>query len=374
MYVLIYVFRISHDRMLLQEISRVFELARSKLVDSCNPSHPEIAAFRCRLVEDRNGQDGYLNWVYLRDLSSLDRSDNVAYVGTDYHLMEEMLIHGMVANVAWILRINSGDSAFGEEWESQANFWFDYLLNHFEAKWEMRAQARPDIALSFSNLPHKPLLHPTMRLTTYYWYMSKLLGERYPRRATQYRAESIRRVEQTWNDDMRMNGFRLVWAHQRGLETLQMTIYANITAGNLGEMAMDGHPALVDREVLEGLGGLFRDDLYLHSRRGEDPYRVAIGQNRADSEWHPCQSRVGSGRQCVEVDGRVFRRYEDERKARPSLARSIFPLFMGFGIAATELRNRPVFGRVARSADSVEAYGARGALAFEAHLRHLSSD
>ena len=361
-YSLIYLLRISHDGAILEEISRIFQLARSQLVDECQPRHPTDSNDWCRTIEDSQGRDGYLNWRYLRDLSTIGRTDGVEYVGTDYHKMEEMLIHGMVAAVAWILHENSHLSERGDEYAEQARFWTDYLVNHFEKKWEGRAAHSRRYGQSFSELPDSSLQHPTMRLTAYYWYVSKLLIDFDPERSRRYARESSDRLERLFADDLRQEEGSYLWAHQRDLPTLQMTVYANYFMMTLGDLALDDHPALVERPVLRSLGKTFRQDLFDPSRDGTQPFRVAVGQNRSDSEWDRC----GEYR-CVTIGGRTFRRYDNEEEARPGMPKSILPFYMVFGLSPTEMEAHPVHARIVSQASGPSTYGARGALAFAAH-------
>lgn len=117
---------------------------------------------------DPNG-DGYLNWRYLHYGSDSSSSPSI---GDDYHEMDEILTHSVVAAVAYALK-QAGYS-------SSASFWTDYLQNDFEAKWRKRKN-KP------SGFPFltKSLMHPYVQWIRYHLYMGKLTGDgSYTREAT----------------------------------------------------------------------------------------------------------------------------------------------------------------------------------------------
>ena len=109
--------RVTGDQRLLDEVDRLTELMRAKLKD--------------RSILTVGGStyqaDGYLNWVW--------QYNEPSYVGTDIHEMDEILTHSLVASYAYAFQVNRDlDPRYAE----RAQFWTNYLKNHFEAKWRKR--------------------------------------------------------------------------------------------------------------------------------------------------------------------------------------------------------------------------------------------
>ncbi len=159
-------YRETGDRDIAREIDRVMNKAKGQL-------------------RDTNG-DGYKNfrWLLKRD------SD----YGKDYHEMDEILTHSMIASAAYTLK-QAGYS-------SSARFWTDYLENDFEAKWRKRNGKR-------SGFPFmdKSLMHPYANFIRYHHYMYKLTGD------SGYNSEAKRMVSVV-KRNMRSSGGALVWPHR----------------------------------------------------------------------------------------------------------------------------------------------------------------
>lgn len=377
-YALVYLLRVSHDGAILDELDRLMQLARSTLVDRCVPRYPADAPDAyCDSGEDASGRDGHPNWRYLRDVRPLGTDEGSwGHVGTDYHRMEEMLIHGWVAMVAWIYQQNVDHPEHGARFVERADFWRTYLFDHFEVKWEERERARPGLARSPSDLPFSNLQHPTTRLTAYYWYASRLLAESDPERAAEYAALSTRRLERLFASDLRAeaspSGERWIWAHQQDLPTLQMSVYASYTTITLAELALEAHPALEGRGTLAALGATLREDLFDPSRDdASTPFRVAVGQSRPPGAWRECP---GSGAvACVTVDGRVFRRYDNEAKSRPRIS-SFLTVLTPFGLEDDDtLGTLDLWRRVETAAAPSSAFAARASVAFARHWQSLEA-
>jgi hypothetical protein len=140
-------FRYTGDLALLDEMDEIMQIARSELADT-------------------NG-DGYLNWRWLKD------PNNGSWYGNDFHEMDETMTHAFVAAVAWAYQNNRDlSSPGGVPYGERADFWTDYLENHFEAKWRQRS-GRSFPQMDFLNYY---LLHPWTQYTRYFWYMYRLTG------------------------------------------------------------------------------------------------------------------------------------------------------------------------------------------------------
>lgn len=154
---LITALRVTGDLTLLDEADRIMEVARTKLADY-------------------NG-DGFLNWRYLNPREEGD------YFGDDYHVMDEVLTHSMVASVAAALKANE---AFNPRYAEHAAFWTDYLQNQFEAKW----RRRNEVSSGFPFMS-RDLTHPYIQFIRYHHYMYSLTGDAAYAEEAQRRAQNV---------------------------------------------------------------------------------------------------------------------------------------------------------------------------------------
>jgi hypothetical protein len=147
---LLQVLRVTGDPRILEEVDRIAELMRAQLKDW------SITTYNGTVYQ----ADGYLNWLYNYD---------AGYIGTDAHQMDEQLAHSLVATMAYAFSVNRDlDPRYAE----RADFWTNYLKNHFEAKWRKRT----GIATGFPFLTKK-LAHVHIQWIRYHYYMYKLTGE-----------------------------------------------------------------------------------------------------------------------------------------------------------------------------------------------------
>ena len=146
--------RVTGDLTFLDEADRLIELARLELADY-------------------NG-DGFRNWRYLHQPCGNLCND-------DYHQMDEILTHSLVAAFAAALKANEAfDTRYGEH----AAFWTDYLQNDFEEKWRRREDKPEGLpVVDFS------LMHPYVQYIRYHHYMYQLTGD------PDYEAEAERRAD-----------------------------------------------------------------------------------------------------------------------------------------------------------------------------------
>lgn len=208
-YSVLAVFRVTGSAELLGKVYEVMQRARATL-------------------KDTDG-DGYLNWVYLAE-----NTDQPRLLGTDYYVMEELMAHAMVAQAAWAFEVNRD---LAPEYAEAADFWLDYLLNHFEAKWRAR-----EGVLKGHPFLDKDLMHPYANWTRYFVYMAKLTGDEGYLREAQRRIGVIRRAFQVSEDGA------FVWTHPvneiRDEEDrrfrYQPAGYAGETMGALVDLALEG--------------------------------------------------------------------------------------------------------------------------------------
>jgi hypothetical protein len=206
---LLTVFRITGDLRILDDIDRVMQIARGQLQDYNN--------------------DGFLNW------RQLNKSANPKYYNDDYHVMNEMLTHAMVASVAYAFKANADlDSRYAE----RAKFWTNYLKNHFEAKW----RRRNNTSTAYTFLTWK-LSHPYTQFIRYHYYMNKLTGEEgYHNEALKMASEVDKHVRQVST----AKGTAFVWAQSMSSTSTSTSLmcqprrYAQITMQAAEDLALEG--------------------------------------------------------------------------------------------------------------------------------------
>lgn len=198
---LLTVFRVTGDLRLLDEVDRIAQMMRDELDDVWRGTRDGTDGTR----------DGYLNWVYRGDSDSLR--------GKDLHEVNEMRAHALVAHFAWAFHNNRDlESPAGVDYGERADFWLDYLQEHFEAKWRERNGVRwPEFPFISRNQ-----VHANVAFIKYHHYMHQLTGR----------------------DEYRREGERL----------------SDIVFKEFREVETEDGPAFVWRRTIEELGG---DSLYL---------------------------------------------------------------------------------------------------------------
>ena len=215
------VFRATGDLALLDHVDAVMERARAEL-------------------RDYDG-DGYVNWRWLKEA-------HPTYYGNDIHVMDELMTHGMVAAVAWAFE-NNRDlvSPSGVPYGERADFWRDYLLNVWEAKW----RDRNGVPSGFPFI-EKELIHPFLNLARFHWYAYRLTGER------GYLDEAERMADILHNGELRMvatgSGDAMVWPHQlvsanKGSDYVQPIHYARYAAQVFIDLALEPFPGFDSNDL-----------------------------------------------------------------------------------------------------------------------------
>jgi hypothetical protein len=176
--------RSTGDLKFLDEVDRIAQIMRSKLSDSW-----------CATLDGTSQRDGYLNWRERHEQSS-------TYYCKDVTDLNEMLTHAHVATFAYAFHVNRDlDPRYAE----RADYWTNYLVNHFEPKWRKRKN-KP--------WPQMPMLQKKGVKTQLAWvrynhYMHLLTGK------VEYHDEAMRIHETMWRDDFKTAsspaGTALVW-------------------------------------------------------------------------------------------------------------------------------------------------------------------
>jgi hypothetical protein len=220
--------RSTGDLKFLDEVDRIAQLMRSKLSDSW-----------CATLDGTSQRDGYLNWRERHEQSS-------TYYCKDVTDLNEMLTHAHVATFAYAFHVNRDlDPRYAE----RADFWRNYLVNHFEPKWRKRKN-KP--------WPQMPLLQKKgvktqMSWIRYNYYMGLLTGR------TEYLAEAERLGNDMLDNDFRVvrsaGGDALVWRStmlsQNGDRPYLMpTTYTRYVMINAVELHLEGFHRWADGSML----------------------------------------------------------------------------------------------------------------------------
>jgi hypothetical protein len=214
--------RFTGDLALLDEVDVLTQLMRAELEDS----------WRGPARRDHEGRDGYLNWVWRNETS-------VTHRGKDIHETDEMGAHALIAEVAWAFHLNREfESPAGVDYGERADFWLEYLIEHFEAKWRER-NGVPWPGFPFISRPH---MHETVSFIKFNFYMYRLTGRepylREARRLTDVVFRELREAETP-------QGAAFVWRRSivgqgGGEEYLMPTTYGGLVLSDALDLHLEG--------------------------------------------------------------------------------------------------------------------------------------
>lgn len=160
--------RATGDLKFLDEIDRSAQNLRKDLYDGwCGgvASTVKLGAYGTM-----KAKDGYLNF---RRRANLDPSHNTYC--RDVSDLEETLLHGHIAMLMNAYDENRGvPSPSGIDYGERADFWLNYLVNHFEAKWRERSGVQFP-KMDFINMK---FCHTFNQFNMYYYYVGKALTKR----------------------------------------------------------------------------------------------------------------------------------------------------------------------------------------------------
>ncbi len=227
--------RATGDRRFLDRVAELSEIYRSKLADAW----------------DDGTTDGFLNWRWREDPGS-------PYYGTDLHQMDEAMTHGNVGLVAYAFQVNRD---IDPSYAAKADFWRDYLENHFLAKWTARAGGDPVAAWEDAGLGfYKRLTHPRANQLRLAYYLWKITGnDFYRQRAEVIATQLLNHVE--LNPDL-PTAYR--WKHQVTGSDLgwQWVNYAHYFMFVVMEMHLEGYLGYADDSEMQRYASTFRDVVY----------------------------------------------------------------------------------------------------------------
>lgn len=228
---LISVFRLTHDKAILDEVVRVMELARSTL-------------------KDVDG-DGYLEWPFVCSKDQEEDADNAQLCGSAFHEMDSLMAYAWIAEATFALESNRALYA------PYADFWKEHL-KEFEKKWR---SARPaNKAVSFIN---KTLIHAYTTGIRLYFNLYRLSNN------PDYLAEALARaktVELQVVEDCAGRSCRLVWDHRMTLFgsapiQCQALNYSHYTVQSMRALSLDGVPPFSNGVFKRKVGEMVREAL-----------------------------------------------------------------------------------------------------------------
>lgn len=248
----LWAFRATGDLHLLDDVARITDVMRNGVYPDDHPV-PELRGQKIMrdwgyefseteldLAQRNIVEDGYLNFVWLLE-------PNVYYL-TDYHRMDEMLLHAWLAAVAYAFDVNRDlVSPNGYNYAERADFWRDYLQNDFEAKWRERSR-RTWPRMDFVT---RSLLHPHVQFIRYHYYMYRLTDDE---EYLHYAEEKTRELFAVETPESGIRGFvavetplgsAYVWPHSQSVQsehstTAQPTTYGTYTIAAAIDLAFEG--------------------------------------------------------------------------------------------------------------------------------------
>ena len=225
-------FRVTGDLSLLDHVDAIAERMRSELRDG----------WRGTKDGTDGTKDGYVNWVWR--YSSGDQ-----FVGKDIHIMDEMKTHAMIAMIAVALDTNRDlTGPAGRSYAAHADFWKDYLVNHFEAKW----RERHDKPRGFPFMT-KGGIHERQSWLKWHYYMGLLTGN------VRYTAEAKRMAEEWWAEMLTVDtpsGTAYMW---RRRDFLMPTVYAAGVVADVVELHLEGFDRWASAEEVRRFARTFTE-------------------------------------------------------------------------------------------------------------------
>jgi hypothetical protein len=268
------VFRVTGDLALLDHVDVIAERMRRELRDGWRDTNDGTDGTR----------DGYLNWVYrYQDTPDLQ--------GKDTRFLDEIKTHGLIAMIAYALHLNRDlASPGGRDYAAHADFWRDYLVNHFEAKW----RERRGVATGFPIMHHSDA-HSYYTWTKWHYYMGLLTGD------AAYLDEAHRMADIIWGEIRSVNvsgGPAYVWASNitalsASRNYLMSSGYASSVYGDVVTFHLEGFHNWASEEHMHAFARTLTEFMF----DTDDPVRNGIapdvggGQPRAGLPEAPSSPR-----------------------------------------------------------------------------------
>ena len=268
---LLIMFRYTGDKAILDEVYELTQIMRGELKDEWTGT-----------LDGTDGtKDGYLGWAFRY-------GNHRHYNGKDIHELNGIKTHALIASVAYALELNrSADSRYAEA----SDFWQDYLVEHFEAKWRKRPQGKS----SGYPILMRPHTHTYISNMKYHYYMYQLSGN------AEYLAEAQRATDVFWNNEIKVtdtgNGKQgYVWTRSilsegGGEDYLHPTTYARYVYADALELHLEGFYRWGDADLSLFANTISEFVLDRDGTSGRDWFASDIGGGktragiRSDSSW-----------------------------------------------------------------------------------------
>lgn len=196
--------------------------------------------------------DGYLGWLWLIDPS------NATYYGRDTNWLDESISSGNAALWAWALHANRGlDPRYGVA----ADFWRNWLENHFLAKWYARAGGNP---LTAWNTPYAAFYKPDTEPRSANWrlahYLWRITGNTFYRDRENEIVNEL--IGANHLNPARPNAYR--WTKETNPSSVnwQPVNYANYYMRVVLEMNLEGMPFFSSPVEMKRFAATFREVVY----------------------------------------------------------------------------------------------------------------
>ena len=229
--VMLYAFRATGDLRLLDEIDRLLQNMRGKLrttwVDANGNS-----------ITPNDGTQGLRRWNFLSG------SQTSSSYGKDIRIMDAVMTHALIAEVAFAFKTNIGlASPAGIDYAERASFWQSYLVNDFEKIWQIRS-SKTD-----KDYWNHQISHSWGSNVRWLYYMGQLTGE------TAYANEALVKGQRVIDNQLDVStsaGTAKVWSHRlfEYAYGLQPFVYARYDWMILTSLHLDGF-MLYDRTLLQ---------------------------------------------------------------------------------------------------------------------------
>jgi hypothetical protein len=240
---LLIMLRVTGDLRILDELDRLMQRARGQLRDRW----------------DNGKTDGFLNW---RNYFSAKANNQPELAGTDLaRELDEILAHSFTAAVAYAYKANENKtSPKGISYKERAQFWTNYLKNHWEAKW-IKRNGKNATELPFM---YKHLMHIYINFVRYHYYMHKLTGNSaYLKEAS--RLASV--VDKNMIDIKTSKGIAYIWQHSVTFDmwrdsqvgNTQMTVYLLKTYAAIMDLHCEGFAQFNSDSVMKSYMMPIRD-------------------------------------------------------------------------------------------------------------------
>lgn len=261
---MLYGLRVTGDLAFLDEVDRNAQIMRAKLRDGwCSGYDDSKFSFPAK--------DGYLNWRrnynkgthYCRDVAAL----------------EETLQHAHIAQIMYAYHVNRDlESPAGVDYGERADFWLDYLQNHFEAKWRERNKVGKDDM----DFIQTTFCHTHSIFTLYYYYVGKRLESDGDARATRYLDHARKMIDDSFElpyiDGKQAGGFKetstpygpalvyrfgLPYSYNSDIREACPTVYARYLVEGMLELHLEGFDRWASDVNMEKLANGFNHFVFL---------------------------------------------------------------------------------------------------------------